>query len=54
MLAACWDGLESNMLLYTLEISTLLRFKSHTKISVLMCEQKPYLVWLELSSIEST
>ena len=42
------------MLLSTLEISTLLRFNNHIKITVLMCEQKPYLVWLELSSIVST
>lgn len=43
------------MLLYTLEISTLLRFKNHIKITFLMCEQKAYLVWLELlSSIVST
>ena len=42
------------MLLSTLEISALLCFKNHIKITVVMCEQKPYLVWLELSSIEST
>ena len=42
------------MLLSTLEISTLLRFKNHTKITVLMCEQKPYLEWLEISSVVST
>ena len=40
MLAAClMDGLESNMWLYTLEISTLLRFKNHTKITVLVWKE---------------
>ena len=42
------------MLLSTFEISTLLCFKNHIKITVVMCEEKPYLVWLELSSLLST